>query len=382
MGKTGRNPPDSGGSRRRSGLWRLLPHSPGPPGPTAASPRLSPPRWGEPFPPTGPSGWTSPKFGKNCCSCRKSGPFLPGEGRLEGLGHRGRGFLGETLADWNPPLSRRPRFCPATGILHRISSPRWCREAEFVFHLAGVNRAPNPEAFLGGNFDFTKVLLARLAGVPALCCSPPPFRPVPHALRSEQAGRRGGPSALAQKPVRRFFCTVCLTFTASGPPGLQQRRRYLLPPHGPGASGHHPESRAAAASGLRGRCGGGVAPLPGRFPNRQGKFCRVSEVFPITLGEILALLAAFARSRAEGTLPCWIPPLPGSSMPLTWSFLPRRSCSGPMSCTKTCAAASPSCSAPPDRGQLSVSITRPGIVRGNHWHQTKAEKFWVIQGEG
>ena len=33
-------------------------------------------------------------------------------------------------------------------------------------------------------------------------------------------------------------------------------------------------------------------------------------------------------------------------------------------------------------GQLSVSLTRPGIVRGNHWHRTKAETFWVVQGEG
>ena len=75
------------------------------------------------------------------------------------------GFLGRNLLAGleTLPLSRRPQVLSC----HRDTPPdllsRWCREAEFVFHLAGVNRAPNSEAFWEGNFDFTKVLLARLA---------------------------------------------------------------------------------------------------------------------------------------------------------------------------------------------------------------------------
>ena len=38
----------------------------------------------------------------------------------------------------------------------------WCRDADFVFHLAGVNRPENPEDFLSGNRDFPSVLLAHL----------------------------------------------------------------------------------------------------------------------------------------------------------------------------------------------------------------------------
>ena len=78
------------------------------------------------------------------------------------------GFLGRNLLAGleTLPLSRRPQVLSC----HRDTPPdllsRWCREAEFVFHLAGVNRAPNPEAFWEGNFDFTKVLLACLAERP------------------------------------------------------------------------------------------------------------------------------------------------------------------------------------------------------------------------
>ncbi len=35
----------------------------------------------------------------------------------------------------------------------------------------------------------------------------------------------------------------------------------------------------------------------------------------------------------------------------------------------------------PAIGQIFVSVTKPGIVRGNHWHHTKAEKFLVVSGE-
>lgn len=36
----------------------------------------------------------------------------------------------------------------------------------------------------------------------------------------------------------------------------------------------------------------------------------------------------------------------------------------------------------PDRGQVSVNISKPGITKGNHWHHTKNEKFLVVSGKG
>jgi UDP-2-acetamido-2,6-beta-L-arabino-hexul-4-ose reductase len=36
----------------------------------------------------------------------------------------------------------------------------------------------------------------------------------------------------------------------------------------------------------------------------------------------------------------------------------------------------------PDRGQVSVNISKPGITKGNHWHHTKTEKFLVVSGSG
>jgi len=36
----------------------------------------------------------------------------------------------------------------------------------------------------------------------------------------------------------------------------------------------------------------------------------------------------------------------------------------------------------PDRGQVSINISKPGITKGNHWHHTKNEKFLVVHGQG
>ena len=36
----------------------------------------------------------------------------------------------------------------------------------------------------------------------------------------------------------------------------------------------------------------------------------------------------------------------------------------------------------PERGQVSVNISKPGITKGNHWHHTKNEKFLVVSGKG
>ena len=36
----------------------------------------------------------------------------------------------------------------------------------------------------------------------------------------------------------------------------------------------------------------------------------------------------------------------------------------------------------PERGQVSVNISKPGITKGNHWHHTKNEKFLVVSGTG
>ena len=78
------------------------------------------------------------------------------------------GFLGQHLLEG---LTALPPTCrPQILACHRDTPPdlfaSWCQEASFIFHLAGVNRAPNPEAFWAGNLDFTRELLARLVANP------------------------------------------------------------------------------------------------------------------------------------------------------------------------------------------------------------------------
>ena len=78
------------------------------------------------------------------------------------------GFLGKHLTEG---LAALPPACrPQVLACHRDTPPdllaSWCREASFMFHLAGVNRASHPEAFWEGNLAFTRALLAQLADHP------------------------------------------------------------------------------------------------------------------------------------------------------------------------------------------------------------------------
>lgn len=296
------------------------------------------------------------------------------------------GFLGRNLLAGleTLPLSRRPQVLSC----HRDTPPdllsRWCREAEFVFHLAGVNRAPNSEAFWEGNFDFTKVLLARLAERPCpvlFASSVQAGSPTPYGqskLAAEEvllrySAETGAEVFLYRLPhifgkwSRPDYNSAVATFCH------RTARKLPVTIQNPGQLLHLAYVDDVVEELLRCLAGS---------PNRQGKFCRVSEVFPITLGEILALLAAFARSRAEGTLPLLDSPFAGKLYATYLSFLPQEELLRPHVMHVDLRGSFTELFRTPDRGQLSVSITRPGIVRGNHWHQTKAEKFWVIQGEG
>lgn len=296
------------------------------------------------------------------------------------------GFLGKNLLSGLEalPLSCRPQVLPC----HRDTPPdllsRWCREAEFVFHLAGVNRALSPESFWEGNLTFTKALLNRLAERPCpllFASSVQAGSPTPYGqskLAAEQALLRYSAETGAEvflyrlphifgKWSRPDYNSAVATFchhTARGLPVTLQNPGQLL---------HLAYVDDVVEELLR--CLSGS-------PSRLGTFCYIPEVFPMTLERILALLASFTRSRAEGKLPLLDTPFARKLYATYLSFLPQEELLQPHVMHEDLRGSFTELFRTPDRGQLSVSITRPGIVRGNHWHKTKVEKFWVVQGEG
>ena len=92
----------------------------------------------------------------------------------------------------------------------------YCRKADFVFNLAGVNRPENPEDFMKGNFGFASDLLNCLKSTTTRqrSCCPPPFRP-PWLVVSATASMVGAKrrarscsSSMLRKPAQRLPSTV------------------------------------------------------------------------------------------------------------------------------------------------------------------------------
>ena len=124
--------------------------------------------------------------------------------------------------------------------------------------------------------------------------------------------------------------------------------------------------------------------------------CRIHPVRTVTLGQLAETIQGFAKARGgkaaealgtDGLPTLAVPDLADGSFEKKLystylSYLPadefaydlNMHCDNRGSFTEFLRT--------PERGQVSVNISKPGIVKGNHWHHTKNEKFLVVKGEG
>ncbi len=108
----------------------------------------------------------------------------------------------------------------------------------------------------------------------------------------------------------------------------------------------------------------------------------VPNVFKVTLGEIVDLLYKFKQSRLDRTLPKLDNLFEKDLYSTYLSYLPSTDFSYPLLMNVDDRGSFTEFIKTPDRGQVSVNISKPGITKGNHWHHTKNEKFLVVSGKG
>ena len=116
--------------------------------------------------------------------------------------------------------------------------------------------------------------------------------------------------------------------------------------------------------------------------NTVGKFCEVSVVHTITLGEIVDLIYSFRESRKKLSIPNMNDEFTKKLYSTYLSYLPKDKFSYPLKTNEDYRGSFTEFIKTSDRGQVSVNITKPGITKGNHWHHTKNEKFLVVSGRG
>ena len=278
----------------------------------------------------------------------------------------------------------------------------WCRQADFVFNLAGVNRPQNSEEFMAGNFGFASTLLETLRKYDNTC---------PVMLSSSQqaslTGRFGnseygrskkagedlflhyGEDTGAKVLVYRFpnlfgkwcrpnynsavatFCNAIandLPYTVNDP-SVELELLYI---------DDLVDEMIGCLKGEEHRCefdGLGV------FPMKDGRYCYVPTTHRATLGEIVDLLHKFEEQRKT----LIIPEIPAGSFTKKLystflSYLPKEKVAFPLKTNADARGSFTELIKTLGNGQFSVNISNPGITKGQHWHNTKWEFFIVVSG--
>lgn len=300
----------------------------------------------------------------------------------------------------------RPGLCIEEIFEYDLQSTReeleqYCRQADFVFNLAGVNRPENPEDFMAGNFGFASTLLDTLKkyhNTATIMLS--------SSIQATLAGRFGnseyGRSKLAgeelffsyaeetgaQVAVYRFpnlmghsrpnYNSAVSTFcwaVANGEqytvndPSTQLELLYI---------DDLVEGMLDLLEGKQLRCTfRGVETVAD--PN--GRYCCVQPTHKVTLGEIVALLESF-HSQPQTLL---MPKMPQGSFAkklysLYLTYLPREKVKYALTMHEDDRGSFTELLHTQDCGQVSINISRPGITKGQHWHNSKWELFIVVQG--
>ena len=289
----------------------------------------------------------------------------------------------------------------------------YCKNADFVFNLAGVNRPQNQEEFMQGNFGFASTLLDTLKKHKNTC---------PVMLSSSQqaslTGRFGnseygrskkagedlfleyGKETGAEVHVYRFpnlfgkWCrpnynsavaTFCNAFANDLPytvndPSVELELLYI---------DDLVDEMIACLQGKEHRCEfNGLEVIPDSCNSsdscsKKGRYCYVPTTHKATLGEIVEYLKSFAEQPKT----LMIPEIPAGSFAKKLystylSYLPYEKTAFDLKMNVDDRGSFTELVHTLNAGQVSINISKPGITKGQHWHNTKFEQFIVVKGHG
>ncbi len=280
----------------------------------------------------------------------------------------------------------------------------WCKEADFVFNLAGVNRPKDQSEFMEGNFGFASTLLNTLKKHHNTC-------PVmlSSSIQATLAGRFGtseyGKSKKAGEElffdysketgakvlVYRFpnlfgkWCrpnynsavaTFCNAFANDLPytvndPSVELELLYI---------DDLVDEMMCALQGKEHHCEfEGVETIM----KEDGRYCAATITHKVTLGEIVELLKSFTEQPKT----LMIPEIPANSFAKKLystylSYLPYEKTAFPLKMNVDDRGSFTELVHTLNAGQVSINISKPGITKGQHWHNTKFEQFIVVKGHG
>lgn len=263
---------------------------------------------------------------------------------------------------------------------------KYAKEAEFIFHLAGVNRPKDEKEYMEGNFGFTSALIYKLReyknNCPIMISSSTQAELKNLYGLSKKAGENlifdYGKETNAKVLVYRFpnvfgkwckpnYNSAVATFSYNiandlpikiNDPNVDMKLIYI------------DDLVKELINALKGN------------ENKREEYCYIEPVYEIKLGKIVELLYSFKESRYTKLINNMNDEFTKKLYSSYLSYLPKDNFSYDLKMNvdnrgsftefiKTIAG-----------GQISVNISKPGVTKGNHWHHTKTEKFLVVSGKG
>jgi UDP-2-acetamido-2,6-beta-L-arabino-hexul-4-ose reductase len=124
-----------------------------------------------------------------------------------------------------------------------------------------------------------------------------------------------------------------------------------------------------------------IGVMDGRLPGSDGKYCLAEPTYRIALAALAETIRGFQASRVNLTLPDVSDPFVHALYATYISYLPTDDFAYALTQKSDARGELAELLKSPHIGQIFVSRTRPGITRGNHYHDTKVEKFVVLEGD-
>lgn len=262
----------------------------------------------------------------------------------------------------------------------------YTKNCKFVFHLAGVNRPKDEKEFMEGNFGFTTILLDKLKmhgnKAPILITSSIQAELDNPYGKSKKAGEdllfSYGEETGAKVLVYRFqnvFGKWCKPNYNSAVATFCNNIAHDLP-----IQVNDPKAIINLIY-----IDDVVNELINAIENKESKvkqFCQVPIVHMVSLGQIVDTLYSFKESRKNNLIPNMKDEFMKKLYSTYLSYLPKDKFSYDLKMNVDQRGSFTEFVKTPDRGQVSVNISKAGIIKGNHWHNTKNEKFLVVSGKG
>lgn len=256
---------------------------------------------------------------------------------------------------------------------------------EFVFHLAGVNRPTEEKEFMEGNFGFSSKLLDALKKhgnkAPVLITSSIQAERDNAYGVSKKAGEdllfnysaETGAKVFVYRLTNLFgkwsrpnYNTVVATYCYNLARGMEIQ-----------VNNRDAELNLCYIDDVLDEF---LKALAGT-PTMAGKFCTVPVSHSIKLGQLADTISSFVQSRKNLSVPDMTDELTKKLYATYLSFLPTDSFSYDLKMNVDQRGSFTEFIRTPERGQVSVNVSKPGITKGNHWHHTKNEKFLVVSGK-